>query len=84
MTHSATVDQQGGARIGADILTGFAEQTEFARNHRISARTVARYRNRPNGLPSVVFGGRVFIPIDEALAWLRSQVRRPNQRRKAG
>jgi hypothetical protein len=67
----------------ADILAGYAEQEQFARINRISPRTVARYRNRPDGLPSVAFGGKVFIPIDEASAWLKSQVRRPNQRRRA-
>ena len=67
----------------ADILSGYAEQEEFAKINRISPRTVARYRNRPDGLPSVAFGGKVFIPIDEASAWLKSQVRRPNQRRRA-
>jgi hypothetical protein len=80
---TTSVDQPATAQTGADILSGYAGQEEFAKSNRISARTVARYRNQANGLPSVTFGGRIFIPIDEASAWLRAQVRRPNQRRAA-
>ena len=69
------------ASSGADILAGYAEHNEFAKINNISPRTVARYRNRANGLPSVEFGGRIYIPLDEASAWLKSQIRRPNQRR---
>lgn len=65
----------------ADILAGYAEQSTFANANRLSTRTVARYRNRPNGLPWLEFAGRVYIPLDEAAAWLREQVRRPNRRR---
>jgi hypothetical protein len=79
---STQTAQVPAALTGNDILAGYVEQDEFARNHRISSRTVARYRNRPDGLPSVNFGGKVFIPIDEAAAWLKNQVRRPNQRRR--
>jgi hypothetical protein len=67
----------------ADILSGYAEQSRFASANRLSTRTVARYRNRPNGLPWVEFGGRVFIPIAEACDWLKGQVRRPNIRRRS-
>jgi hypothetical protein len=68
----------------ADILAGYAEQDEFAKANRISSRTVARYRNQPNGLPWVEFGGKVRIPLDLGKDWLRSRIRNPNQRRKAG
>jgi hypothetical protein len=78
-TREANLPRAG--RRDSDILTNYAEQAEFAKANRISERTVVRYRNRPDGLPSVVFGGRVFIPIDLAASWLKSQVRRPNRRR---
>lgn len=79
-----TIDNQtAGASPASDtgILTGYLEQAEFARTHRIATRTVARYRNRANGLPWVAFGGKVFIPIQEAGDWLKGQVKRPNQKR---
>ena len=66
-----------------DILGGYVAEADFARAANISQRTVARYRNQPNGLPHLVWGGRILIPLEEARAWLAGQVRRPNQRRKA-
>jgi hypothetical protein len=65
----------------ADILAGYVDQAEFARIHRISPRTVARYRNDAEGLPSVAFGGRVLIPLREARTWLERRIRHPNPRR---
>ncbi len=70
-------------RDGHDILAGYVEQHEFARIHHITARTVARYRDRVDGMPWVQFGGRIYIPVCEAGEWLKSQVRRPNKRRAA-
>jgi hypothetical protein len=63
------------------ILQGYVEQGEFARAHRITTRTVARYRDQADGLPSVMFGGKIYIPLHEASAWLSSRIRHPNKRR---
>jgi hypothetical protein len=65
------------------ILDGFAFEADFARDNRVSRRTVANYRSEPNGLPFTVFGGKIWIPIEEARAWLKARVRRPNPRRAA-
>ncbi len=65
------------------ILDGYMLESDFASSAKVCARTIARYRNQPDGLPYVEFGGRIYIPISEARAWLSSRVRRPNQRRKA-
>jgi hypothetical protein len=66
------------------ILEGYQHEAVFASANKISQRTVARYRNEADGLPFVEFGGRVFIPIAEAKAWLQARVKRPNpSRRKA-
>jgi hypothetical protein len=35
-----------------------------------------------NGLPFVEFGGRIYIPIEEARDWLRNRIKRPNRRRQ--
>jgi hypothetical protein len=67
----------------ADILGDYVEQHEFARIHHITARTVARYRNRADGLPWLQLGGRIYIPLREAGDWLKGQVRHPNKRRSA-
>lgn len=65
------------------ILDGYDPEAAFAAGHKISIRTTARYRNQPDGLPYVMFGGKVYIPRDEAKEWLRSRIKRPNQRRRA-
>lgn len=65
------------------ILDGYMLESTFAANAKVSPRTIARYRNQPDGLPYVEFGGRIYIPIADARAWLSGRVKRPNQRRKA-
>lgn len=66
---------------GANILEGYTEHGLWSEANNISARTTARYRNQPDGLPWVEFGGKIYIPNDEAAAWLKSRVKRPNKRR---
>jgi hypothetical protein len=82
MTPASPQVQAAESEGRANILSGYAEQSRFASANRLSTRTVARYRNRPNGLPWLEFGGKVFIPLDEAAAWLKAQVRCPNPRRR--
>lgn len=65
------------------VLAGHVEQAKFAAEIDTSERTVARYRNLPDGLPYLLLGGKVYIPRDEASEWLRSRIKRPNQRRVA-
>jgi hypothetical protein len=65
------------------VLAGYVEQVKFAAEVQVSERTVARYRNLPDGLPYLPFGGKIYIPIEEAREWLKSRVKRPNQRRVA-
>jgi hypothetical protein len=67
----------------ANILAGFVPEPVFAEQAKISLRTSARYRTQPDGLPYMMFGGRVYIPLAEAREWLIGRVRRPNQRRRA-
>jgi hypothetical protein len=72
------------ARSGANILAGdYALEDDWAAQNGISKRSVERYRAQPDGLPFVEFGGRIHIPIPESREWLRSRIKRPNQRRRA-
>lgn len=64
------------------LLDGYVTEPTFAAGANISQRTCARYRNQPDGLPYVEFGGRIYIPIAEARAWLERKIKRPNQRRR--
>lgn len=67
----------------ASILEGAAKESVFAAANNISQRTVARYRNQPDGLPFFIWGGEIYIPLEDAKVWLRSRVKRPNSRRRA-
>jgi hypothetical protein len=62
------------------ILAGYVLEQDFAKDAKISRRTAARYRNAPNGLPYLEFGGRIYIPIDAAGAWIKSRVQHPVDR----
>jgi hypothetical protein len=66
------------------ILADFDLQEHFARNNGpISERSCKRYRDQPDGLPYLEWGGRIYIgPRSEARAWLMRRVRRPNPLRR--
>jgi len=64
------------------ILEGYDEQSEFAAAAKVAERTIERYRAMPDGLPFVKFGGKIYIPREESREWLRSRIKRPNQRRR--
>jgi hypothetical protein len=66
------------------ILSDYLLDDDFCKQTDISPRTSHRYRNQPNGLPYMEWGGRIYIPIEPAREWFRARVKRPNQRRKAG
>ena len=67
----------------ACILDGYVPEPEFCLKNHISSRTAARLRRQADGLPYTVWGGKVYIPIDEARAWLAARIKRPNPRRRA-
>jgi hypothetical protein len=58
------------------ILDGCVFEDDFARDHNLNRRTVWRYRKEQDGLPYVMFGGKVWIPIEEAKQWLHRRIRR--------
>jgi hypothetical protein len=61
------------------LLEGYiAEDNLAAEPGSPSKRTLARYRAEADGLPYMMFRGRVYIPIDEGRAWLKRRIRRPN------
>ena len=64
----------------ASILDGYALEEEFARDNKISKRTVAEYRKQPNGLPFTVWAGKIYIPVGPARGYLAARIRHPNPR----
>ena len=67
-----------------NILADYIRRDEFAREHNISLRTVDRYRSEKNGLPSLMFGGFVYIHRPGAAQWLERRLRRANPRQSRG
>ena len=75
---------RGTPQAGSIIAEGYVHRDVFAAREGVSPRTVSRYCNEPDGLPHMLFGGRLYIPEDEGRAWIRNRVKRPNpSRRKA-
>ena len=69
-----------------DLLAGYAPKSAFAKGLNCHERTIDNYRNLPDGLPSVVVAGRVYIPIDRGREWIADRILTPNPtpRRKVG
>ena len=61
------------------FLEGFVLEDDFATATGVCSKTLQRYRNQPDGLPHILWGGKVYIgPLDEAREWLLRRVKRPN------
>ena len=65
-----------------DPLSDFEPEDVWAKRHHINRKTVARYRNLPDGLPFLVWGGRIFIPKKEGAEFIRSLLTQKNPTRK--
>ena len=59
----------------------YVAEDDWASAHNVNRRTVKRYRDEPDGLPYVRFGGRIFIHNPSAREWLLRRTKRPNPRR---
>jgi hypothetical protein len=65
----------------SNFQNDYTLEDQWAAERKVSPRTTARYRAQPNGLPFLIFGGRVYIPNREGDEWIRSRIRRPNRPR---
>jgi hypothetical protein len=59
------------------FLDGFEKEPLWAANHGISRRTATRYRLH-EGLPFLMWGNEVYIPLDKGREFILSRVRRQN------
>jgi hypothetical protein len=64
-----------------NILADYQPEADFAAEVNVSQRTVARHRHRPNGIPFMERGGRIWIHVPGAKQYFASLTRRPNPRR---
>jgi len=65
-----------------NFLDDYPDRHTLAERLEVSWRTIARYENEPNGLPSLMLGGKRRYPWPEVLKWLEARIRRPNPRRR--
>lgn len=70
-----------------DVFEGLIEERDLAKSwnkgKKISTRTLARYRNQPDGLPYIELGGSIYYKIDSVRKWIEARERHPNVRRAA-
>jgi hypothetical protein len=66
-----------------EVLAGYIDEAALAKAFKKSKRTIARWRNQPDGLPYTTAGATVLVDVCVARDWLRSRMTRPNRRRRA-
>ena len=66
-----------------DFLAEFKPREEFASELGVTGRTIQRYEHEPDGLPHMYLGGRDYVYVPGAKAWLARRVRSANPHRKA-
>jgi hypothetical protein len=54
---------------------------ELASRWNVTTRTLKRYEDLPNGLPSWMIGGKKYRAVRVSSEWLAGRVKKPNQRR---
>jgi hypothetical protein len=64
-----------------ELLENHVDRGSLARQLGVSERTVFRYENQPDGLPSLLLGGRRMYKLDSVRAWLERRERKPNPTR---
>lgn len=61
-----------------NLLDDYALEDDCAKAWGVDRRTIARYRNEPNGLPFMKLGGRVYIHLPGAREWVKRRTIRRN------
>lgn len=67
----------------AGILADYLDRPTLAKQLRCTERTLHRYENQPDGLPSLTIGGRKFYRVSSVVEWIAKRERKPNKRRAA-
>jgi hypothetical protein len=61
-----------------DFSNRYVTRAALAEALQCSQRTIARLEKQPNGLPSILVGGRRFYILENVHKWLASLERHPN------
>jgi hypothetical protein len=65
-----------------DLLSDYIDRPCLAESWGVSTRTLARYESLPDGLPSLLLGGRRLYHVPTAMGWLEQRLERPNPSRR--
>ena len=65
------------------LLKDYIDRPRLADEWDCSERTIARYEDLPDGLPSLLLGGRKLYHVPTVMEWLQRRTKRPNPRRRA-
>ena len=63
------------------LLADTVNRRELAKALGVCTRSISRYENQPNGLPSITIGGRKLYRLKSVHEWLMAKERRPNRQR---
>lgn len=66
----------------AELIADYVDRASLAEALKVSPRTLSRYESQPDGLPSVMIGGRKCYRLESVRKWLERRERHPNKRRK--
>ena len=65
----------------AKLLEDYIDRPTLAEELGVNWRTIPRYENQPDGLPSLLIGGRRMYRVDSVRAWLERRERQRNPTR---
>ena len=61
----------------AKLLEDYIDRPTLAAELGVNWRTIHRYENQPDGLPSLLIGGRRMYRLESVRAWLERRERKP-------
>ncbi|TIQ46730.1 hypothetical protein [Mesorhizobium sp.] len=67
-----------------DIMTEYVTQSQLAAALGLTTKTLQRYGQLPDGLPSLRLGGKTLYRVSTVRDWIAKRETRPNPRRAGG
>lgn len=64
------------------LLKDYLPRKPLADGLDISERSIARWEDLPDGLPSLMIGGRKYYHVPTVMEWLQRRTKRPNPTRQ--